>query len=173
MLLSSSKVFARLIIVSIMSGAAHISSALQSPPKKSIRAVDFRNFSYQETEGLHIPRSRKRSFKLKDGLSPETRDKQGSVDEMGVQLNRVSYGDVTGDGQEEAIVTMSIVTGGSALPNIVYIYTLKGNKPRLLWAFDTGDRVDGGLRRVKAENGYLLVELYGISKLARNLKEAV
>jgi hypothetical protein len=60
---------------------------------------------------------------------------------------------------------MSIVTGGSALPNIVYIYTLKRNKPRLLWAFDTGDRADGGLRRVKADNGYLLVELYSNGKI--------
>ena len=165
MLLSPSKVFACLTVVSIALGSTPTSSALQSPPKKSIRAVDFRNFSYPETEGLHTPHSRKRSFKLKDGALPETRDKQGFVDGMGIYLSSVSYGDVTGDGQEEAIVTMSIVTGGSALPNIVYIYTLKGSKPRLLWAFDTGDRADGGLRRVKAENGRLLVELYGNGKI--------
>src|SRR5262245_11320326 len=75
MLLSPSKVFACLTVVSIALGSAPTSSALQSAPKKSIRAVDFRNFSYPETEGLHIPHSRKRSFKLKDGELPETRDK--------------------------------------------------------------------------------------------------
>ena len=161
MLLSPSKVFACLTVVPIALGATPTSSALQSAPKKSMRSVDFRNFSYPETEELHIPHTRKRSFMLKDGELPETRDKQGFVDGMGIYLSSVSYGDVTGDGKEEAIVTLSIVTGGSALPDIVYIYTMKGSKPRLLWAFVTGDRADGGLRRVKAENGYLLVELYG------------
>jgi hypothetical protein len=98
---------------------------------------------------------------LKDGVSPETRDKQGFVDEMGVYLIGGSYGDVTGDGQEEAIVVLSILTGGSALPDCVYVYNWDQRRSKLLLAFDTGDRADGGLRRVKAENGYLLVELYG------------
>jgi len=148
-----------------MFGAPPISGALQSPPKKSIRAVDFRNFSYPETEGLHIPHSRKRSLKLRDGVLPETRDNQGFVDEMGVYLSRVSYGDVTGDGQEEAIVVLSILTGGSAMPDCVYVYGWDQRRPKLLWAFDTGDRAYGGLRRVKVENGYLLVELYGNGKI--------
>jgi len=161
MLLSPSKVFACLTVVSIALGATPTSSALQSAPKKSIRSVDFRNFSYPETEGLHIPHTRKRSFKLKDGKLPETRDKQGFVDGMGVYLSRVSYGDITGDHQEEAIVVLSIHTGGSAMPNCVYVYAWDQRRPKLLWAFDTGDRADGGLRRVRAENGYLLVELYG------------
>jgi hypothetical protein len=161
MLLPPSKVFACLTIVSIALGATPVASASQSAPKKSIRAVDFRNFSFPETEGLHIPHTRKRSFKLRDGSLPETRDKHGFVDEMGVYLGDVSYGDVTGDGQEEAIVVLSILTGGSAMPNCVYVYTWDRRRPKLLWAFDTGDRADGGLRRVKEEKGYLLVELYG------------
>ena len=52
MLLSSSKVFARLIIASIMLGSTPTSSALQSATKKSVRAVDFRNFSYPEKDWL-------------------------------------------------------------------------------------------------------------------------
>jgi hypothetical protein len=161
MLLPPSKVFACLIVVSIASGATPVSSAPQSAPKKSIRAVDFRNFSFPETEGFHIPHSRKRSFKLKDGSLPETRDKRGFVDEMGIDLSEVRYGDVTGDDEEEAIVVLSILTGGSSMPNCVYVYTWDRRRPKVLWSFVTGDRADGGLRRVKAENGYLLVELYG------------
>src|SRR5215213_9736513 len=34
-------------------------------------------------------------------------------------------------------------------------------QPRLLWRFEDGDRADGGLRRIYAENGGLVVELYG------------
>jgi hypothetical protein len=165
MLLPPSKVFACLTIVSVALGATPVSSAPQSAPKKTIRAVDFENFSFPETEGLQTPHSRKRSFKLKDGSLPETRDKRGFVDEMGVDLSEVSYGDVTGDGQEEAIVVLSFLTGGSSMLACVYVYAWDQRWPKLLWAFDTGDRAYGGLRRVKAENGYLLVELYGNGKI--------
>ena len=145
-----------LTILSFIVVAPSSVKTLQSPIKPySIRSVDFDNFTYPLPPGFIDRSNPRRTFRLKNGERPET------PDEMGVFLSNVGYGNVTGDGQEEAIVTMSIVTGGSALPNIVYIYTLKGSKPRLLWAFDTGDRADGGLRRVKAENGRLLVELYG------------
>src|SRR5260370_23716551 len=33
--------------------------------------------------------------------------------------------------------------------------------PKLLWDFDTGDRADGGLRQVYADNGQLVIELFG------------
>src|SRR4030095_1104488 len=106
------KFFAGVTIVSIALSATPVSSAPQSAPKKSIRSVDFRHFSHPKTEGLHIPHSPNRSFKMKDGVLTETRDKQGFIDEMRVYLSTVSYGDVTGDGQEEAIVVLGFVTGG-------------------------------------------------------------
>jgi hypothetical protein len=76
-------------------------------------------------------------------------------------LADVTYGDVTGDGVEEAMVRLGIHTGGSSMPNCLYIYTLKGKRPKLLWAFVTGDRADGGLHSIYAEGGQLIVELYG------------
>jgi hypothetical protein len=78
---------------------------------------------------------------------------------MGITLGKIVYGDVTGDKQEEAIIEMSILTGGTAQPNIVYVYTLQKNRPQLLWHFSTGDRADGGFRNAYAENGCLVVEL--------------
>jgi len=165
MLLSPSNVFACLTAVSIALGATPSSNIIQNHRKKSIRSVDFRNFSYPMTKELYSPHSRKRFFRLKDGLLPETRDKRGFIDEMGVYLSKVSFGDVTGDDQEEAIVVLSFVTGGSSMLDCVYVYTWDQRRPKLLWAFDTGDRAYGGLRRVKAENGRLLVELYGNGKI--------
>jgi hypothetical protein len=41
---------------------------------------------------------------------------------------------------------------------------MRGNHPGLLWRFEDGDRADGGLRRIYAENGGLVVELYGKGK---------
>jgi hypothetical protein len=102
---------------------------------------------------------------LKDGLFPETRDKQGYVVGSGVGLSEVIYGDVTGDGQEEAIVVLLFLTWGSSMPRCVYIYAWDQQRPKFLWAFDTGDRAYGGLRHIMAENGRLLVELYGNGKI--------
>ena len=69
--------------------------------------------------------------------------------------------DVTGDGEDEAVVILKIETGGSAIPQLVYVFTWKDGKPELIWPFRTGDRADGGLKDVRAENGQLVIELYG------------
>jgi hypothetical protein len=81
----------------------------------------------------------------------------------GFYLGRIKYADVTGDGQEEAFVSIGIFSGGSAMLDYIYIYTLYNQRPKLLWSFATGDRADGGLRRIFAENGELNIELYGKS----------
>jgi hypothetical protein len=133
--------------------------AVISTADSPIRSIDFRNFTYPFTEGLIDPINPKRTFTLKNGELPETRNKQGLVDEMGIYLGNVIYGDVTNDNQEDAIVTISILTGGSATPQIVYVFTLENNRPKQLWAFSTGDRADKGLRKVYAENGQLVIEL--------------
>ena len=137
----------------------------QPAAASSVRSIDFANFTYPWTEGLRDPHRGRQTFSLKNGELPATRDAEGRVDGMGVYLSHVDYQDVTGDWREDAIIVMSILTGGSALPNLVYIYQWRANKPHLLWTFDTGDRADGGLRRIKAESGSLTIELYGKGKL--------
>ena len=134
-------------------------SAFSQQRDSNIRTVDFASFTYPWTADLIDPTNPKKSFTLKDGELPATRNERGFIDEMGVFLQGVKYGDVTGDGVEEAIVSLSIQTGGSAIPGIIYIYTLRKNRPVLLWSRSTGDRADGGLREVYAENGQLVVEL--------------
>lgn len=119
-----------------------------------IRLIDFSNFTHPRTAGLRTPGGR-RTFELKGGRFEETKS------EVGMHMGDIIYGDVTGDGEEEAMVSLGVETGGSAIPNCVYIYTIVQKKPALLWAFETGDRADGGLRRVYAEGGGLVVELYG------------
>jgi hypothetical protein len=72
-----------------------------------------------------------------------------------------TYGDVTGDGVEEAMVSLGIENRGSAVLEIVYIFSLVDGRPKVLWFFEPGDRGQGGLRRTYAENGNLVVELNG------------
>lgn len=131
----------------------------QSRSLKEIRSVDFANFTFPWPRAL---RDSKKTFTLRGRELNPTRGKTGMVEEMGVILESITYGDVTCDGTEEAMVILSIVTGGSAVPHAAYVYALKDGKTKLLWAISTGDRADGGLRRIAAENGDLVIELFGV-----------
>ena len=144
------------------------STAFSQQPGSSIHSVDFANFTYPWTDGLSV-RGGTETFSLRDGKRPEIRDASGHVDEIGVYLEQVSYGDVTGDGIEDAIIFMSILTGASAMPGQVYIYTLRGNHPKLLWHFSTGDRAEDGYRKVYADQGNLVVELNGPKRRGEGL----
>ena len=121
-----------------------------------IRSVDFANFTYSWNADLG---DADKSFTLTNGELPATRDERGMIDEMGVFFERVKYGDVTGDDAEEAFVFLSLQTGGSSIPGVLYIYTWQNNRPVLLWSRSTGDRADGGFRDAYAENGNLVLEL--------------
>jgi hypothetical protein len=119
-----------------------------------IRSIDFKNFTYPRV-GEQRSYIQHKTFTLTDGEYAEHEI------EDGMNFGDVIYGDATGDGNEEAIVVLGVQTRGSAIPNCVYVYTLKHNEPRLLWGFLTGDRADGGLRHIAAEKGVLTIELYG------------
>lgn len=144
------------------------STAFSQQPSSSIHSVDFANFTYPWTAGLSV-RGGTKTFRLRNGKRQEVRDSSGHVEEIGVYLEDVSYGDVTGDGIEEAIIFMSILTGVSAMPGQVYIYTLRGNHPKLLWHFSTGDRAENGFRKVYADKGNLVVELNGPKRFGEGL----
>ena len=133
----------------------------QPTPDSPIRSIDFSNFTYP-LAGDYAPSRGTQTFTLKDGKFEESDIRAGRPDGgIGMYMGGVVYGDVTGDGAEEALVRLGVGTGGSAIPHCVYVYTLKNGRPKLLWAFTTGDRADGGLRRMYAEGGLLVLELYG------------
>lgn len=117
----------------------------------SIRATDFRNFRYE----YHDTR-----WTLVDGREPGAGE-----EEWRYELDDVSYGDVTGDGREDALVTITAVTGGTLVPHWVFVYGAGARGPELLWSFESGDRAGGGLKDVYAEGGTLVVELLGKGKV--------
>jgi hypothetical protein len=84
-----------------------------------------------------------------------------SKERIGLEYVATRYFDVAGTKDDEAIVVLRINTAGNAIPQIVYIFTMEGDSTELIWFFRTGDRADGGLKDVRAENGELIVELYG------------
>jgi hypothetical protein len=116
-------------------------------PASPIRSVDFDNISYPNFPDYSDPDGRKKKYvTLKPG--------EGGP-------NFINYGDITGDGDEDAMVALGIDNHGSAIPDYVYIFTMEKGKAKLIWDFETGDRADGGLRNVYADNGQLVIELFG------------
>jgi hypothetical protein len=125
-----------------------------TPRGSALRAIDFANFRYPAKPVF--PKGDK-SFALKNGAFEGWKDQS-------VGLAFLDFGDVTGDGNEEVIVVLTMSTRGSAIPYFLYVYTLDQGRTRLLWSFAAGDRADGGLRKAEAAGGQLLVELYGKGK---------
>jgi hypothetical protein len=121
----------------------------------AIRKIDFKNFSYPQTDEYE-------KFKLKDGT------KTPKKDEDGAKLQNIEYGDVTNDGIEDAMIDISPLMTGNCQCEMVFVYTIKNNKHKLLWNFDTWDRAEGGFKKAYAENGNLVVETFGDNKFENN-----
>lgn len=121
-----------------------------------IGKFDFKNYTYPLPHGWQ---GVMREITLENGKAPLSMEEEEK--KIGAKFVKTNFGDVTGDGIDEAFVILKIETGGSALPQVVYIFEWKNEKPELIWYFRTGDRADGGLRDIKADNGELVVELYG------------
>jgi len=72
----------------------------------------------------------------------------------------VAYADLTGDDREEAVVTLSIRSGGTSRTHCIFVYTLSGESPELLWVHETGDRAVEGLRNAYIQDRSLVIEQY-------------
>lgn len=121
-----------------------------------IGKFDFKNYTYPLPRGWQ---GTLREISLTNGKAPLSMEVEER--KIGASYVRTKFGDVTGDGQDEALVIIKIETGGAALPQVIYIFEWKNNQPEMVWYFRTGDRADGGLRQMRAENGELVIELYG------------
>lgn len=118
-----------------------------------IGEIDFTNFTYPFPRGWQDVDSRE--FTLENGKRPMSKDK------IGISYLTTKFLDVTSDGEDEAFIILKIDTAGSAIPQIVYVFTMKDNEPELIWHFRTGDRADGGLKDIRLENDEVVVEIYG------------
>jgi len=118
-----------------------------------IGQIDFKNFPYPFPRGWQDADNKE--FTLEDGKRPISKER------IGLSHITTKYGDATGDGIDEAFVVLKIETGGGSLPQIVYVFTLKEAETELIWHFRTGDRADGGLKRIFAAKGEIFVELFG------------
>ncbi len=132
---------------------AELLNGQNATTESPIGEFDFENYSYPLPRGWQDADSKE--VKLEGGKRRLTEEK------IGMEYVTTKFFDVNADESDEAFVILQVRTGGTAIPQIVYIFEWKSNKPELLWYFRTGDRADGGLKRIYSDEGNLVVELYG------------
>ena len=125
-----------------------------------MHAVDFRNFVYHPScADFESSDEAKVPVRVSGGrfeASPGT-DLEGTY----FEVVEVLYGDLTGDGSDEAIVRTMCSTGGTGRFDEGFVYGMKDGKPVLLGRIPGGDRASGGVRCVRVEGGALKVERTG------------
>lgn len=129
-------------------------------PSSPIRKVDFKNFSYPWYPTGYTPPHGKREITLREGEMKV--DAVRNTDRLWASLANISYADLAGDGTEEAIVTITTNFDPNGSVAAIFVYTLRGGEPKLLWSHESGDRADGGLRSIRVEGFDLIVEQYDI-----------
>jgi hypothetical protein len=129
---------------------------------RSIRAVDWQNRAY-DLGDQHVGFT---TYAVKNGEYSFVMLTDGSVMERaaydrlypnGSPLFEASgyfkavapvFGDITGDGAEEAIVTTYEDSGGSGYFSTTWVFTMRAGQPVVLATIPGGDRADGGIRDV-------------------------
>jgi hypothetical protein len=125
------------------------------PAGPTIHAIDFRNFTYvlpSDVEGEPPARVR-----VVDGVHHEP-ERDGFAGE--VDVRQVTYGDVDGDGRDDAIVILVDFVGAPSQhrDDEALVFALRDGAPAVIARVPGGDREDGGLVEVTAEPGGVRVE---------------
>ena len=140
------------------------SQAKQRGAHQTIRKFNLNDFAHQEAV-----RTLRQDWAEAVKFIKEAGDEGGEDD--WVQAKNIMgfeakpfYGDLTGDGSEEAAVSVHYELGGTSSFTAVFVYTLKDGKPTLLARFAGGDRAHGAIESVKILNGRLIVGRYKPTK---------
>jgi hypothetical protein len=133
---------------------------------RSIRDINFRNFSYPWSGSTDVPAKwqwlaatpeTKLNLVSGSAVVPYSEDHtpKKSEHEPSVNFKDAVFGDVDGDGGDEAAVTLHYSSGGTANWDYVYIYSLKKKRLKLLGLLETGSRGRGGLVKLRIQDGLL------------------
>ena len=78
-----------------------------------IHKIDFKNFTYQPSCTDMEDGKNMEKITVKDGEFTRDKDKDGNEDHFDFSIVAVSYGDLNGDKQDEALILSNCNTGGT------------------------------------------------------------
>jgi hypothetical protein len=119
-----------------------------------ITKTDFQNFTYEPYCAGEEPQK----VTVKNGEFSEEKEADGYTDRFYFKVYDTTYGDLNGDGANEAVVLSVCNTGGTGNFTEGFIYTLRGGKPVLIARIEGGDRAYGGIRSAVVAKGLLVVD---------------
>ena len=138
-----------------------------------IRSLDFKNFSFEWDNAMKkspsyapwhwltsLPQSR---IHVENGSHRFYEKNQSQFERVVaplVSVEGVVFGDVDGDGVEDAAVHLNYSTGGTLNWDYLYVYRESSSGPKLLGILKAGSRADGGLLRDRTliQNGLLTLD---------------
>jgi hypothetical protein len=137
-----------------------------APTRSPIRQIDFRNFTYTwddpvplDTTWRWLDSSPESEIKVVDGTYRfDDEDDLGEGPVPFLSVVSVTYGDLTGDGTEQAAVELNYSTGGTNNWDYLYVYKLRKGRPLLLGRLQSGNRGYGGLIKVTVARGMLFTD---------------
>jgi hypothetical protein len=130
------------------------------PQDSPIRKIDFNNFTFDWYPTWADAPATGRRIILNNGEMNLDFDYGKEPRKFFLIDEGVKYGDLTGDGNEEAVLVLRIITSGTARSNLVFVYIISEQRPKRLWVYETGDRWDYGYHAASINNGQLIVERY-------------
>lgn len=160
-----------LLIVFATSAFALTSVGGQNQNLTTIRQVDFRNFTYDWSDPeiseshdtpwhwlAYDPDSR---FRMVRGLHHFYLPGSVGLERTHsprISVSAMTYGDLDGDGVEEAVISLNYSTGGTMNWDYLYVYKLVSGRAKLMARMRTGSRGYGGLIRANVWDEVLVVD---------------
>ena len=136
---------------------------LVTAAEPGIRGFDFKNFEYPWLRGSGVPSSwnwlgaiPRPRVRLHNGNF--TFDPSDPPRSDYLQLGSVTFGDLDGEGQDEAAVDLYYGTGGTAGWHYLYIFKAASGTAAPIGILKSGSRADGGLANVRIRRGLLILD---------------
>ncbi len=121
-----------------------------------IRRVDFRNFSYTPACLMADGEPSGASLTVHNGTYRS--EQEDNPIQFGILS--IQYGDLTGDGHDEAAVVTHCNLGGTGQFTEGMVYSMQAGKPLLISRVEGGDRAYGGIAGLSITDGRLIVERF-------------
>ncbi len=144
---------------------ARAQSSALNRPLTSIRSVDFLNFTYEPSciSGTAMMPLHSTKITTMGGLYDHSRDPHVDIP-VYFAVKDVIYGELRGDGTEQAIVLTGCNLGGTGYWTEALIFELRAGKPLEIESIGGGDRAMGGIKSIRVDGHLLKVaQQYGVA----------